>query len=82
MPMGKSQSEGFVMRVVEVLKEERLRQGMSHEKLAEAAGVHRSTVSRTESGKMSPTLYVVHAMASVLNLDMAVLMKKAQSNAK
>jgi transcriptional regulator with XRE-family HTH domain len=80
--MGLSQSEGFVKRVVEVLKEERLRQGMSHEKLAEAAGVHRSTVSRTESGKMSPTLYVVYSMASVLKLDMAVLMKKAQSNGK
>lgn len=69
-------------RVVEVLKDERLRQGISHEKLAQSAGVHRSTVSRTESGKMSPTLYVIHAIATVLQLDMDVVMRRAQADGK
>ena len=75
--MGKSRSEGFVDRTVAVLRRERLRQGMSHEKLAEAAGVHRSTISRTERGLMSPTLHVIHAMASALNLDLAKVVSEA-----
>lgn len=68
--MGKSQSEGFVKSVVACLERERRRQGMSHERLAHLAGIHRSTVSRTERGLMNPTLYVIHAMATALGMEM------------
>ena len=66
--MGKSRSEGFVAQVVAILGRERRRQGMSHEKLADTAGIHRSTVSRTERGLMSPTMFVLHSMACALKL--------------
>lgn len=79
--MGKSRSEGFVARVVEILARERRRQGISHERLAEAAGVHRSTVSRTERGAMSPTLRVIHAMALALNLRISNVIIEAEANA-
>ena len=67
-------------RVVVLLAEERQRQGMSHERLASAAGVHRSTVSRTERGLMNPTLYVVHAITQALNLNLADVIAKAQAS--
>lgn len=79
--MGKSQSEGFVKRVVAILERERLRQGMSHERLAQAAGIHRSTVSRTERGLMNPTLYVLHSMATVLKVDLSAVMSEAETQA-
>jgi transcriptional regulator with XRE-family HTH domain len=79
--MGKSQTEGFVERVVAVLMAERLRQGLAREKLADAAGVHRTTVSRTERGLMSPTLYVLHAMACALGLQFSDVVLKAEGAA-
>ena len=80
--MGKSRSEGFVNRVVAVLRRERLRQGMSHEKLAESAGVHRTTVSRTERGLMSPTLYVIHAITLALGLEFSAVVAEAEGRRK
>lgn len=76
--VGNTRPERFVARVVEILAKERERQGMSHERLAEAAGVHRSTVSRTERGLMSPTLRVVYAMAEVLKLDLSAVIADAE----
>ncbi|MCE9519237.1 MAG: helix-turn-helix domain-containing protein [Verrucomicrobia bacterium] len=76
--MGKSQSEGFVAHVVQIIVRERRRQGMSHERLAKTAGVHRSTVSRTESGAMSPTLRVLHAMATALHLRLSDVTTEAE----
>ena len=76
--MGKSRSEGFVANVVAILERERRSQGMSHEKLAGEAGVHRSTVSRTERGLMNPTLYVLHAMASALKLRLSEVADEAE----
>ncbi len=78
--MGKSQAEGFVEQVVAILVRERKRQGISHERLAEAAGVHRSTVSRTERGLMSPTLLVVYKLATALGLSFPEIAAEAQEN--
>lgn len=80
--MGNPRSEGFVATVVAVLAEERQRQGMSHERLAEAAGVHRSTVSRIERGLMNPTLYVVHSIAEALGIQLTDAIAKASEQTK
>lgn len=63
--------------MVAVLEAERLRKNLSHERLAALAGVHRSTVSRTIRGLMSPTLFVVHALATALELSMEDVMHEA-----
>ncbi len=54
---------------------------MSHDKLAEGAGIHRSTVSRTERGLMNPTLYVLHAMSSALKLRFSDVVIEAEKSA-
>lgn len=71
-------SQAYAERLVAVLARERKRQGLSHQDLADAAGVHRSTVSRTERGKMNPTLLVVHAMASAMRLSFAQIASEAE----
>lgn len=78
MGMGNPRSEGFVARVVAILVKERLRVGMSHERLAKAAGVHRSTVSRIESGDMSPTLLVLHSICTSLDLEFSDVAEEAE----
>ena len=76
--MGGPSSKAYAERVVAILARERKRQGLSHEALAEAAGVHRSTVSRTERGLMNPTLLIVHAMAVALKLPFAQIAQEAE----
>lgn len=80
--MGVSRSEQFVARVVAILAKERRRQGMSHDRLAAAAGVHRSTVSRVESGRISATLVVLHSMCSALGLQFSAVTEEAEQGAK
>lgn len=73
-------SEVYAKRLVAILARERKRQGLSHEDLAEAAGVHRSTISRTERGIINPTLYVVHAMATALKVPFSQVAKEAEQS--
>jgi ribosome-binding protein aMBF1 (putative translation factor) len=65
--------------VASILARERLRQNMSHETLAGLAQVHRSTVSRTESGKMNPTFLVVQALSDALGLRLSEVVAEAES---
>jgi predicted transcriptional regulator len=53
--LARSSSVQITKAVASIHVRERLRQNVSHETLARLAKVHRSTVSRTESGKMHPT---------------------------
>lgn len=76
--MGDARSEEFVERLVAILARERKRLRMSHERLADAAGIHRSTVSRIERGLMSPTLLVLHLMASALGLKFSKIADAAE----
>lgn len=78
--MGGTSSKAYAERLVAILARERKRQGLSHEALAEAAGVHRSTVSRTERGLMNPTLLVVHAMAVALKVPFSQIAKEAEQS--
>jgi len=55
--------------LIEKLREERLQQGFSYEKLAEITGLHRTTISLIERGKSHPTLLICLKIAKALNLD-------------
>ncbi|MBK67879.1 MAG: transcriptional regulator [Rickettsiales bacterium] len=61
-----------IQDIVKKVKEERLKQGLSHEKLAELAGVHRSTISLLESGKTSITLKNVIKISKALRINFQV----------
>lgn len=43
--------------------------GMSQEKLAEVAGVHRTYVGHVERGETTPTLYSIVRLAAALDRD-------------
>ena len=53
----------------------RLKRGMTQEELAERCGLDLSYVGGIERGQRNPTLGVIHALAAVLGVEMADLLK-------
>ena len=68
-----------VKRVVAALKDIRLKQGVSHEKLATLTGLNRSSISRIESGINSPTLLSLFLICDALKIDLADIIKRLNS---
>jgi transcriptional regulator with XRE-family HTH domain len=52
------------------VKIERIKQDISQEELAEASGLHRTTLGAIENGKNSPTLDSMARIANALNLTL------------
>jgi transcriptional regulator with XRE-family HTH domain len=60
------------------LREVRERVGVSQEKLAEMAGLHRTYVSSIERGKRNISLLNIERLASALEVPMAELLPDAK----
>ena len=63
------------------LKELRRLRAMSQQELADAAGVGRNTISRIERGETGAHGRTLRRVASVLNVDVAELVKKESGHA-
>lgn len=68
--MKKDSAEKVVDDVIAKLKEIRLEQNLSHEKLAEKTKLNRSTISLIESRKRQPTLLTCIKIASALDIKL------------
>ena len=62
--------EKIVYDLIEKFKAERLKQGLSHEKLATQARIHRTSVGHIEAHQMSPTLLMCLKISEALNLNL------------
>jgi putative transcriptional regulator len=71
-------AEKVTSNLIRLLKEKRLEKGLSHQALADAAGVDRSTISRVESGKRMPTILVCLKIANALNESLSELITESQ----
>jgi transcriptional regulator with XRE-family HTH domain len=60
------------------VRKNRYKLGLSQEEFAEKAGIHRTYVSDIELGKVSIGLGIAQKIASVFNLDLSELVKKAE----
>lgn len=60
------------------IKELRLRKGMIQQHLADACGLDISYVGQIERGQRNPTLGVMQGLASVLEVKMSELLKRAK----
>ncbi len=66
------------LRFGQRLRQVRLRQEISQEKLGELAGLHRTFVSMVERGERNVTLATVEKLATALQCRMADLMPDAE----
>ena len=75
--MRNHRAETITNNLIKLLADERKRQGLSHQRLADAAGLHRSTISLIETGKRTPTILVCLKLAMALEVNLETLLKKA-----
>ncbi len=61
-----------------VLREARLKAGLTQEQLAHRSGVHPTYVSQVERGLLSPTLTKLEAMAAALGTRPSQLLRAAE----
>jgi len=71
-------AESILTGVVKALKDARLKKGLSHESLAQKAGITRPAISHIENGKRKPTLLICLKIAQALDLKLWQLIKKAE----
>ena len=69
--------EKIVFNVIEMLKAERLRQSLSHERLSQKANIHRTSIGHIEAHQMVPTLTMCLKISRALQIDFDVLLSKA-----
>lgn len=63
----------------EKLKKERLRIGLSQERLAEKAGVHRTYISFLERNVKSPTLDVLFRICKALRIKPSTIINRLEN---
>ena len=69
--------EKIVFNVIEMLKAERLKQSLSHERLSQKANIHRTSIGHIEAHQMVPTLTMCLKISRALQIDFDILLKKA-----
>jgi transcriptional regulator with XRE-family HTH domain len=68
----------IVMRFGQTVRRIRLKQGLSQERYAELAEVHRNYVGLIERGERSPTLSNLVRLANGLGISLSELLRRAQ----
>lgn len=79
--MRNMREEQVVANLLTLLEESRKSQKISHQKLADKAGLHRSTISLVMRQKVMPTILVCFKIAAALEVSLAELIVLAQEMA-
>lgn len=74
--MRNKQAEQTVSKLLDKFEEIRKEKGLSHEKLAEMAGLNRSTVSLLESKKRTPTILTCLKICTALDIKLDAMLKE------
>ena len=68
--MKKDEEKAIVKKVCQRLHDERLKQGLSQQRVSEMSGLSRTGVRHIESLETNPTLYSLLKLAKALNLKL------------
>lgn len=68
----------LVTKIVQVIKQLRLQQGLTLEELADRAGIHRTTIGLLERGERLPTMQIVVQLAEALGQKLSILISEAE----
>lgn len=72
--------EDFLFQVGKTLAARRLQLGMSQEKLALLAGLHRTYITEIEKGKRNLTLYCLMRLSAALQISANSICRNAEAN--
>lgn len=78
----KNNPNKITAKLLDQFSEERQKQGLSHEKLANLAGVHRSTISLLESKKMVPTVLTCLKISEALGISLGEILVSLEKSSK
>lgn len=76
--MKNKHAEKTTVKLAKLLKEKRIAMGISHQTLADKAGINRSTISRIESGDRIPTITVCLKIAEALDCKLYNLLQEIE----
>ena len=65
-------------KIIDALVNERKRQELSHEKLGELSGLHRTAISHIENRKRNPTLISCLKISYALGISLGDIIKQAE----
>ncbi len=80
--MNYREAEAILSFVVREMEQERMRQGLSLQRLGTISGVERTTIGLIEKGKRSPSLIICLRIADALGLDLGDVLKNAPKKAR
>ena len=75
----KDVSRRVVLEVARLLRSERIRQGISMDRLAQKASLSQPMISYVERGMRNPTLDTLLRIANALDVDLSKLIKRAST---
>lgn len=61
---------------MDTLKNERKARNISHEKLAEKAGISRQAMDKIESGLRNPTMFTVYKLVKAMDMTLTEFVEK------
>ena len=76
--MNKRDAQYISDRIVAVLKEERIKKGISQYKLAKDTGMSKSSILYIENGKQHPTLYTIILISKYLNVEIGSIISSIE----
>lgn len=76
------EAQTFSDAVVDILKRERIKKGISQYKIAQACEISKSALSYIEKHERRPTLQTLAIIADYLDADLSAIIKEAQLNLK
>jgi DNA-binding XRE family transcriptional regulator len=76
--MKQNKVKSIEQAVIATFKERRKELGFSYERIGELTGLHRTSISLIERGKIQPTLVVCLKISEALNLKLEDLIKKSR----
>jgi len=65
-------------KIIQLLKKERERRGLSKYAVAQQSGLSQQAIGYMEKGHRIPSLETVLRVAKAMNVDLAVIIKRAQ----
>ena len=78
--MNKRDAQEISNQIVAVLREERIKKGISQYKLAKDTGMSKSSVLYIENFTQHPSLYTILLIANYLDVDLSQVIKEINTN--